>query len=532
MKKACLVPVLVLLFQTAVFSATYTVGAGKTYATIGAVPVLAAGDVVEIYGGTYNEAKIWGSAGSGTASNPITVRGMGLVKPLIDGTGIDLSGSPDSLFMVYAHDIVFENLEFKNGGKNDGGSGIRIQGSSYNVTIRNCKISYCALGVSSATGPTGIIVEYTEISDCIDLRSDHWGHNVYMNSDSIFRYCYIHDSGKANNFKSRGHYTELWYNYIADANSAEIDFPESAATAAANSNAVLIGNVIIKRTAAPKSGYAGNETQFVFFGQDVGGTRNGTIYMINNTVIAGRTLNIFLELNSSGKAVCYNNVFYGTNNMTKDAYTNTNTSGSNNWIPATATNPTGFTTSTQGADPGFTAPATRDFHLLASGTAVNAGLGAPTYKDGSGVSHSAVPNKEYLNHLKYVTRASDAALDIGAFENGTDTESGGGGGTGGGTTNPFINVKVYPSPFKFADSLDKNVKLVNIPSNAFMEIYDINGSKIRVLTEAASAGNGLPNYIVWDVKNETGNLVPSGTYAYLLQDGAGNKKVGKIALVK
>ena len=402
--------------SAATVTATYTVGAGKTYAKISdllAAKTLAAGNIVEIYPGTYNEANLWGSANSGTVGNPIIVRGIG-IKPLIDGTGISLAGSPDSLFMVYSNNIVFENLEFKNGGTNDGGSGIRLFNN--NVTIRNCKITNCAIGVSSAGTATGTIVEYTEIADCIDLRSTNWGHNVYMNSDSIFRYCYIHDSGKANNFKTRGHYTELLYNYIADANSAEIDIVDSTSTTTANSNAVLIGNIIIKRNAVPKSGFTGNNTQFIKFGQDVGGTRNGTLYLINNTIIAGMTANIVLQLNSTTNAICYNNIFFGSNNLMFDSYSTTNTFGSNNWIPSTATNPTNLTSTLQGTDPNFVNAATRDYHLTSIATSVNAGLNTPTYLDGSGVSHPAMPSLEYVNHTQNIARKSDGLIDRGAYE--------------------------------------------------------------------------------------------------------------------
>jgi hypothetical protein len=126
---------------------TYQVGPGKTYATIGAVPTLAPGDVVEIYPGTYNEVKRWTVAG--TAANPITIRGMGATRPIIDGTGFNIDGAlprPRAIFQIEASYVTIENLEFVNGRNGQNGAGFRITtfGSITNfVTIRNCKVSNC-----------------------------------------------------------------------------------------------------------------------------------------------------------------------------------------------------------------------------------------------------------------------------------------------------------------------------------------------------------------------------------------------------
>jgi len=535
-KKIFCILAVVFAAGTVVFAATYTVGAGKTYSTIKGLTstkTLSPGDIVEIYPGTYNEGVYWPSANKGTVSSPIIVRGMGLIKPVIDGTGLSLTGAPpsgtDSLFMVYSENIVFENLEFKNGGVSDGGSAIRLQGGSNNITVRNCKISHCGIGISSSTAAVGtLIVENTEIANCLWEPTDgstHWGHNVYLQSDSIFRYCYIHDSGKGNNFKSRGHYTELWYNYIADANSIEVDLVESTNTTAANSNAVLVGNIIIKRNAAPKSGYAGNDVQFIMFGRDGGEggafARNGTMYLLNNTIIAGMAANKFLDANSSAKYLCSNNIFYGSNTMTT-GFTNAIT-GSNNWIPSGAAAPSGFSGTLQGTDPSFINAVSRDYHLTAASAVINKGINNPSYLDGSGASHSGVPAYEYLAPVKSVARNSDGQLDLGAFEYGS------GGGGGGGTVDPFANVKTYPNPFRLSISADKMIKLNNIPAGASMDIFDINGSKIRSLKEGNA---GISSMILWDGKNEGGDSVPSGTYMYTLLDGAGNKKKGKIALLK
>jgi len=407
-----------IVFVSPALSAVYQIGSGKQYEKISALllaETLGPGDIVEIYQGTYNEANELKPKTNGTKDAPIIVRGIGSQRPVIDGTGIALSGTPDSLFMIKGSNIVIENLEFRNGGVNDGGSGIRIFGR--NVTVRNCKIAHCALGISSSSGASNTIVEYTEITDCINYNPNHWGHSVYMNSDSIFRYCHIHDSGKGHNFKTRGHYTELLYNYICDANSAEVDIVDSGESARPDSNAVLIGNIIRKRDAKPKSGYGGNPTQFIVFGQDTGGKRKGTIYIINNTIIGGEPENRVIWLNSpETKAVFYNNIIYGTDNIAYDEFTAANMTGSNNWFPETASIPSGFTGTLLGKDPGFVDISGKDFHLSKLSKCINAGSASPSYTNGRGNTVWGLPAFEYIRDLKSIPRPAASLPDLGAYE--------------------------------------------------------------------------------------------------------------------
>src|SRR5688572_27843288 len=72
------------------------VGPGKTLNTISqAAAEVRPGDTVLIYPGVYREAVRW--KGGKLDGDPITVRGVGPVRPLIDGLGLDLSGSGPKL---------------------------------------------------------------------------------------------------------------------------------------------------------------------------------------------------------------------------------------------------------------------------------------------------------------------------------------------------------------------------------------------------------------------------------------------------
>jgi hypothetical protein len=402
-----------LLSAQSLSAATRQVGAGKTYTSLAALPSLAPGDVVEIYPGTYNELKMWYD--SGTTNLPITIRGMGTPRPVMDGTGLYPDGSGSTPRAMYqfqnASHIIVENIEFQNATNGDNGAGIRVVfGDS--VTISNCRITHCDMGIM-CNGNTNLLIEYSEIASNGTALYDGYSHNFYLGGDSVrIQYCYIHDSLNGQNFKTRGHYTELLYNYIADSQDGEIGFADEAdTTPLPNSHAVMIGNVIISKPR--QSGY--NTGRFINFGQDSGNAHNGTLYAYNNTFIAGDGRIQFLSASTTGATiVAKNNIFYGSDKIVGTL--GGGISGSDNWMPSTATVPGTFTATTLGTTPGVTNLAGRDFHLVAGSACRDKAAGGLTYLDGNGVSHSGVPAWEYVNHTQNIQRVSDGQLDLGAYE--------------------------------------------------------------------------------------------------------------------
>jgi hypothetical protein len=393
-------------------AATYQVGPGKIYAKPSLVPVLKPGDIVEIYSGAYVDYKRW--TVSGTSVAPITIRGMGATRPVIDGSGLNLSGVlpvPRALFQIEASYYVIENIEFKNGRNSSlNGAGIRITAGT-NATIRNCKITYCDMGMMSNSNDN-LIVEQSEVA--FNGRSgDPYSHNFYLGGNrTTIRACYIHDSITGQNFKTRGHYTELLYNYIANSADGEVGLVDNPETATANSNAVMIGNTVISKVRASSA----NAVRFIDFGQDGGGAHSGTLYAINNTFIAGTTRIDFLRVSAaSAKCVATNNIFYGSDSVVGAA--GGGVTGNSNWASTTAIVPAALTNTKRSSAPGFVNAAAQDYHLTATATCRNAGVNSPAYFNGSGISMSGVPQFEYLKHTQLVARGSDGALDIGAYEN-------------------------------------------------------------------------------------------------------------------
>jgi hypothetical protein len=398
-------------------AASYEVGPGLIYPTIASVPALGPGDVVNIHCGTYREVHRWTT--SGTAGQPITLRGVcSESRPVIDAAGLDTSGNgaaPRGAWQVDGNYYVIANLEFKNAHNGDNGAGFRTWG--HYIEIDNCKMDYNDMGImtslSDDSAADNILVQNSEIAYNGTGYLDGLSHNVYSAGNSItFQYCYIHDAVSGENFKSRAHYTQLLYNFIGYAAESEVEGDDDPPyTITPNSNMVLIGNTLVStpnRTV--------NDVKFILFGQDTGGGHTGTLYLINNTLIAGSGTIGFLRSNlPSSSIVAVNNIFYGSNNIVQPGFT-ANTTGNNNWVPATASIPPGFTGNTAGTDPAFVNLAGTDFHLTSGSTARKIGATAPVYLDGSGVSYSAIPAYEYVKDLSETARIPNTWLDAGAYE--------------------------------------------------------------------------------------------------------------------
>ncbi len=408
---------LVTVVHLPAMTATYEVGAGQSYATLASLPSLAPGDVVEINPGTYTEVKRWRDAG--TAANPITIRGLGSARPVIDATGATVDGAlpnPRAVFQVEASNIVIEHLEFINARNGNNGAAVRVTGSgavTTGVTIADCRLDQCDMGFMNDNCDQ-ITLSACEIDGNGTAANSGYSHNLYLNGGATtLQGCYIHDALYGQNVKSRGHFTALLYCWIANSQDGEVGLVDSPGeTASADSNAVLLGNVIISKD----RGAGWNDQRFILFGQDEGGAHTGTIFVINNTCIAGAATNTFLWSNwPSAAIVAENNIFTGSDLILNPASTGAAT-GSGCWMPATAVLPAGFTGCVQGAAPGFVDQATLDLTVTAVSPCRGIGISAPTYVDGAGGTQPAIPTLSYQAPMTLVARANPSSgLDAGAY---------------------------------------------------------------------------------------------------------------------
>jgi hypothetical protein len=85
-------------------------------------------------------------------------------------------------------------------------------------------------------------------------------------------------------------------------------------------------------------------------------------------------------------------------------------------------------------------------------------------------------------------------------------------------------VNVFPNPARVYQG-NSRITFANVPAGARIRIFNLQGGQVR---ELQATGASLP----WTLSNEDGQPVASGVYFYLITDDAGNKKSGKIAVLR
>jgi hypothetical protein len=379
----------------------------------GIASALRPGDVVEIDPGTYRE--VLRLTADGTDDAPIIIRGVGELRPVFDGKGLDVSGRgsvPRGIFEVEGAYYVIERLEFRNARNGENAAGIRLLGST-NAVIRDCKVSHCDMGIFGGDRETETI-EGCEVGFNGTAEFSGYSHNFYMSGNRmVVRNCYIHDSVYGQNFKSRAHYNELWYNWIADSNEGEVGPVDGkGATERPNSNVLMVGNVIVS-----KPDRTGNTAKFILFGSESGGSHDGTLYMFHNTLVAGNPKIIFVQLHDTkARAVICNNIFFGSKRILVNARQPIPVTGSNNWIPAGAKMPEGFTDTISSADPGFVDADRRDFRLKLSSACVDRAISNMEYINGGGQRQTLIVDRCYGPHMTLLPRTAVGRPDAGAYE--------------------------------------------------------------------------------------------------------------------
>jgi len=378
------------------------------------------GDVIEIEAGTYYlETPRIAVLRSGEPGKPITIRGVMKdgKRPVIDASKTNVKRG---IFRTEeeTHDVVFENLELCNarGSRFDdrekygiNAGAIYFQGK--NLTARNIHSHDNEDGWFATHAADNILIENSEIdhNGTVFEGQHNATHNFYFCArHQVVRNCYIHHSGEAQNWKSRGWNTVFAYNWV------EEDAGYSVEVASDNGgNTLWMGNVIIKRTTR------GRPQRRILGVGDGTGVAAGTLTMINNTIIStyDDDLYLFTEASSTTNVVLINNVFAGPSKIFLEKNGKGTITGTNNWFQMGMDVPETVSNSIFGDDPGFVDAKGGDYRPKAGSALIDEGVAAPEYLDETQKSQKATPQCEPTrNAAEPVKRPVEGVLDIGAFE--------------------------------------------------------------------------------------------------------------------
>ena len=387
--RCALVAGVVLAVCLAATAAQITVGPHKTCATIEqGLAKARSGDTVVVY--PREGSKPYERVALRVDKSRITIRGVRDKfdrRVVLGGEGFEYTGkrsTPRAIvqFEPDADGGTLEGFELVGAHNAEGnGAGVRINGAS-DVTIRDCEIHACDMGIMSNGDGTAWSASNQRIEGCLihangtQVRPGQ-NHNLYLGGASaMVSHSEIASSLTGHNLKSRARLTLVRYCYIHDSANRELDLVDDRQTARRGSDAVLLGNVIAKDPNCP-----GNHS-VIHFGQDGGGERNGTLWLIHNTIITP-FLSPVAELSApKARVQLINNIIWdgGGNGAGqqlvqlagKREISNNNTvGGSHNWLssnfalPSSANLETGYIAAA-GEAPPFVDPQRGDFRLRSS----------------------------------------------------------------------------------------------------------------------------------------------------------------------
>ena len=449
-------------------AATYNVGPGQAYASIGAVPweSIAAGDVVQIHWRSTPYKEKWVICRRGTSAAPIVVRGVlgpNGERPVIDGRGattrtqLSFWAGPRGVIVIGGASvpsdttpawITIENLDVLGAHPSDqftddagatksytsAASAIYVEKGEH-ITIRNTIMRDSANGFfvasSDELASANIVVENNYIYGN-GIEGSVFQHNSYTAAKGILfqgnRYGPLRSGASGNNLKDRSSGLVIRYNWIEGGNR-QLDLVEAEDSSQIRNapdygQTYVYGNVLIEPNGE------GNR-QIVHYGGDHPGMeqdfKKGTLYFYNNTIVSqrsDRTSLLRLSTNDE-RADVRNNIVYttaagsslemladGTGRLTLRR--NWMKSG---WVRSFAglsgtVDDDGSTIG--GSGPGFANESGQDYTLTSGSNARDAGVALV-----AAVLPSHDVNNHYVRHQAVGVRPRSDTLDLGAFEYGS-----------------------------------------------------------------------------------------------------------------
>jgi hypothetical protein len=371
------------------------------------------GDVVEIESGTYKFLVHLDQ--KATEASPITIRAKDPTHPPVwDLTGITLDTAPGSsttgdrgrgCWQVFGDFYDISGIVLQNCHNTDmNAAGLRYNGADglflHDVIFRQ--------NDNGLTGIGNARVEFAEFDHNGNPAASAETHNMYIyDGDFTLRYSWVHDSTQGENFHLRCMTCLVEYNWFARANNYEGDMMPNYGKKAGLQKATFRGNVWVQKTAPD------NHSQTFVMYNDSGATGlSMEMDFYWNTFIGNGTATTLVRHANAAldatKSDLSNNVIVGaTNIFAYDDPSKATTSGSHNWLLASATSTGSLTGTITGIDPMLDVD-----HRPKSGSPL------------IGKADDAVtplPGFEYFQNetVTRMYRVRKAAMDVGAFESTT-----------------------------------------------------------------------------------------------------------------
>ncbi|HXH81161.1 NosD domain-containing protein [Nocardioides sp.] len=349
---------------------TWRVGPGRPLATPSAAAAVARdGDTVLIDPGTYvGDVATW-------TQDDLTLRGDGGLAHLQAG---GKSAQGKAIWVIAGDRTVVDSIEFSGAAVTDkNGAGIRQEGVG--LTVTRSWFHDNQNGILTGASPTSDIV-IRDSRFFSNGAGDGYSHNLYIGAVRSLTVSgsYIWGAKVGHELKSRAAQNTIIGNRITDADAAtsySIDLPNGG-------RSLIAGNVIIQGPNSP------NSTLVSYAAEGFPATGSRELWVVNNTFVNRRTAGTFVRLATGSQANLHNNLMVGPGSLT-------NLTG----VPASANIRVGLQE--------FVNPATDDFRLLSTSSAINRGVQVPEQWRAT---------SEYEHPTRLVPRPVVGPVDIGAYE--------------------------------------------------------------------------------------------------------------------
>jgi hypothetical protein len=86
-------------------------------------------------------------------------------------------------------------------------------------------------------------------------------------------------------------------------------------------------------------------------------------------------------------------------------------------------------------------------------------------------------------------------------------------------------IRVHPNPWRPNQTYGRQITFDQLPLGATVKIFTVSGHWVKTPPTSGTTA-------IWDLTNDSGDLVASGLYIYLVKTSDGQTTKGKLAIIK